>query len=670
MPRRFQRSLLLLAVILEVTALVRAQVARAQAPAVARDTWLAESGEASISFNPDALQALGISVESVKDPIERVPGAAGVRYDITRFSAPSAGSLRVFHSGARVLGFGEGHLAFPGGLLLTHASGTTDLRGFAIKAAAGDAFGIEIADARGVVWFTADHAHAGFEGDAQDMLWMRHMNLRLSQHFADVLGKSEQGGYPVGGLAFRMHVASTDASHGPGDPPCTSPWPGGGRDTDIQMIYEPNGVGSSGFADTVIARRCALPPVEDGNACTAASTNGEVVITPDSSLRNIGETGVAWYGKFQGNFPPYNNDQHPYLIWNLYRVDAAGRIKQIGASAVKHAFYTVNWNCSCAPGNVIHPTCEDTYSFSSNDNSPDGDVQQYQALAPRGEIVPKSALWGRCGSVFDANCDGAMDAGSGAQDLYQYRLLATERDMLPPLSDNAQYFLEYWYVARDDQNIYDSMAYRRIWPRKTGAVWSIGLTAAGGSVDDGNFFQGPVVNHWIDPVAPPSHSMNRELATPLGTARVAVKATNLGSGRWRYEYAVMNLDYAHAAIDPAHPTSPNLRVLSNHGFARFRVGTDSGTTVSALRFDDLDDNAANDWSATTTGGRVSWNAPSGNTLDWGTLYHFEFTADAFPSLNGTITLVGAAAAGEPEIPYTLGILGPPSDTIFANGFDS
>jgi hypothetical protein len=52
------------------------------------------------------------------------------------------------------------------------------------------------------------------------------------------------------------------------------------------------------------------------------------------------------------------------------------------------------------------------------------------------------------------------------------------------------------------------------------------------------------------------------------------------------------------------------------------------------------------------------------------VYHFEFTADAFPSLNGTITLVGTATADEPEIPYTLGILGPPSDTILANGFDS
>lgn len=668
MPRRFAHlGLLLLAWI--AASVATPQTVYAQATSQ-RETWLPLNGEASLTFNPDALRALGIRVESVHQATGRVPGVPGVRYDVARFDAPNAGSLEVFRSGARVLGFGNGALAFAGGLALAHENTSIDLRGFRLRAIPGDAFGIEIADARGVAWFTADHAHAGIDGDANDTIWMRHMNLRLSPHFADAIGDPSKAGYPVGGFSFRMQVANAGMPQSPGDPPCTSPWPGAGRDTDIQMIYEPNGVGSSGFADSVIARRCALPPVENGTACTAASTNGEVVITPDSSLRNVGDTGVAWYGKFQGNHPPYNNDQHPYLIWNLYRVDAAGRIKQIGASAVKHAFYTVNWNCGCAPGNVIHPTCEDTYSFSSNDNSPDGDVQQYQALAPRSEIVPNTALWGRCGSVFDANCDGAMDAGSGAENLYQYRLLATERDMLPPLSDNAEYFLEYWYVVRDDQNIYDSMAYRRIWPRKNGAVWSIGLTAAGGPVDDGNFFQGPVINRWIDPVTPPSHSMNKEIVTPLGRVRVAVKATNAGSGRWRYEYAVMNFDYAHAAIDPAHPSSPNLRVLSNHGFSRFRVGIDSGTSVTALRFDDLDDDTANNWVATTGGERVAWNAPAGNTLDWGTLYHFEFTADAFPSLNGSITLVGAATAVDPEIAYVLGILGPPSDTIFANGFDS
>ena len=63
-----------------------------------------------------------------------------------------------------------------------------------------------------------------------------------------------------------------------------------------------------------------------------------MVFTPSSELRNNVHSGSAhstvtgdpidtssvlyaadihWYAKFSGNFPPYNNDQHPYLIWNL-----------------------------------------------------------------------------------------------------------------------------------------------------------------------------------------------------------------------------------------------------------------------------------------------------------------------------------------------------------------
>ena len=634
------------------------------------EPWLAWGGEASVSFNPDALRAIGVSIAEAKLAIERTPGVAGVRYDLTRFAASDGATLEILHTGSRIVGVGGGRLAFPGGFVFARDDATIDLRGFSLGASADTRFGIGVADANGVVWFTADHAHIGVDDGDAPMLSMRHMNLRLSRHFADVLHRPDLAGYPVGGLAFRAHVAKDAGIESPGDPPCTSPWPGAGQMTDIRMIYEPNGVGANGFADTVIARRCALPPVSAGNVCTAGSTNGEVVITPDSSLRNIGTSGVAWYGKFTGNFPPYGNDQHPYLIWNLYRIDAAGRIKQIGASGVKHAFYTVNWNCTCAAGNVIHPMCEDTYSFSSNDNSPDGGVQQYQALAPRSEIIPASGLWGRCGSIFDQNCDGVMDAGSGAADLYEYRLLATESDMLAPLSTGAQYFLEYWYVVRDDQNIDDSLAYRQIWPRKNGATWSIGLTASGGGVDDGNFFQGPAIDRWVNPAAPPANAASRTLSTPLGRARVAVKATNLGAGQWRYEYAVMNLDYAHAAVDPAHPSPPNLRVVSNHGFRRFEVAFAAGTAVSNIHFSDADDDSANDWTASTAGNRIAWTAPAGNTLDWGTLYHFEFTASAAPSVGGAVTVTGAATSGEPEIPYTLVILGPRSDTIFANGFES
>jgi hypothetical protein len=133
----------------------------------------------------------------------------------------------------------------------------------------------------------------------------------------------------------------------------------------------------------------------------------------------------------------------------------------------------------------------------------------------------------------------------------------------------------------------------------------------------------------------------------------------------------MNFDYAHPEIDPAHPSEPNLKLLSNHGFGRFSVPVGNGVTVSALRFDDADLDAGNDWTASTSNGSVTWTAPTGaNSLDWGTLYHFEFVADAPPG-NGDVNLVGVATSTEAELPYELSILVPTAsgDTLFKNGFD-
>ncbi len=106
----------------------------------------------------------------------------------------------------------------------------------------------------------------------------------------------------------------------------------------------------------------------------------------DASLRNAGQTAVAWHGHFSGDHQAYDNAQHPYLIWSLYRIYAAGRIKQIGAAGAKHVFYSINKYCGFPAGNVFWPGYEDLYSFSSNDNG--GGEQN---LAPRSEIIAYTA---------------------------------------------------------------------------------------------------------------------------------------------------------------------------------------------------------------------------------------------------------------------------------------
>jgi len=637
--------------------------------------WLAWGGQASFGFNPDALASLDLRIASATATSARSVGVPGKRYDTTTFPALDAGALEVIHRGPGIVAIGGGELRFAGGFVLAHPGGAIDLRGFALRADPAARLGIAVVDAEGRPWFTADHAHYGFDEQGPGTFSMYNMNLRLAPAFAAVLGRPELAGYPVGSLEFRARAQiGRDESQPPPDGGvCSAPFSGQGLVTDIALIYDDAASGWTGHDDSVYVRRCGLPPVPNGGACTSSSTNGKVVIDQDSSLRNIGDTGVAWYQKFTSPSPPYGNDQHPYLIWNLYRVDADGRVKQIGVSAVKHAFLTINWahvngECGCAEGHVIYPTCEDTYSLSNNDNSSSGGSQQ-QNLAPRSEVIPSSAIWGRCGSVWDANCDGVMDGGSGAQNLYDYRMLVDESDMLAPLATGARYFFEYWYIVRDDANIYNTMGYREILPTKSGSSWQVGLV--GGAAADHDFFLGPLLNRWVDPVSPGANAMNQELSTPLGRARVAVKATDLGGGQWRYEYAVMNFDYAHVRVDPAHASEPNLKVLENHGFARFSVPLPAGASAGALRFDDADNDAGNDWVASSAGGVVSWSAPAtGNTLDWGRLYHFEFVSDAPPS-SAALGLVGAATSSEPDIAYTLDLLGPSvvDDTIFRNGFD-
>lgn len=643
----------------EPSSLVAAANGAASAPEAA---WLTWGGQASFGFNPDALVSLDVHIDSAAGASARSPGAPGQRYDTTTFPALNAGALQVLHRGGSMAGVGGGELRFSGGFVLGYPGGSIDLRGFALRADPAARLGIAVVDARGKTWFTADHGHYRFDPTTANTFSMRHMNLRLSAAFAQRLGRPELVGYPVGDLQFQTNGRDTPDPLATGAT-CTAPWPASGLTTDIHLVNS----NLSGFWDSVYAPRCGLSPLPTGGSCTAASTDGKLVLGADASLRNAGQTGVAWYAHFSGNHPPYNNDQHPYLIWNLYRIDSAGRIRQIGASGVKHAFYSINQNCGCTGDNVIWPGCEDVYSFSSNDN---GGGVATQNLAPRSEIIPRTAVWGRCGSVWDANCDGVMDSGSGAQDLYQYRMLVDESDMLPPLSTGARYLFEYWYIVRDDVNIYNTMGYREIQPLKTGSSWSVSLV--NDNATDHDFFRGPVINRWVDPAAPSTVASNQELNTSHGHARVAVKATDLGGGQWRYEYAVMNFDYAHVRIDPAHPNEPNLKLLSNHGFARFSVPLPSGASAAALRFDDADGDAGNDWPGGVTPTAVVWTAPvAGNTLDWGTLYHFEFTSNAAPTAS-LLTLVGAATSTDGELLNTLTLLGPraaTNDLIFKNGFD-
>ncbi len=642
------------------------------------DVWQSWGGQTDWHLNTDILAAMGLRIDGVSGANSDTPPLPGRAYHVLNFPARTTGVLSFHARGQKLYSLAEGALQYQGGFILRWPTGHVDLRGYALRAHAGGAsepFMMEVVDSHGAVLFLLDHSHYALS-DKRRELSLRNMNVRISPQLAARMGHPRWAMRTIGAMDVLARVTVRAEQDNVLAGVCSAPWPSEavpGQVTNIRLFQK--------FSDKVQAMRCHLPndgQPELGAVCPYASADGLVVITPDSSLDNVGNTAVPWYRKFnsnqynQGGQPqaPYNNDQHPFLVWNLYRVDVDGSITQIGKSGVKHAFWAANSGCSCSNGNnhVIFPGCKDTYSVSNNDNSLE--------LAPRSELIPAQGIWARCGSVYDRDCDGQWDRDShgapipGAAHDFDLRLVASEADLLPQANPGARYLFEYWYLVRDDKDIHDTMGYREVTPRKMPGTngkgdWDFSPQA---------LVLGAVINAWVDPELPGTHQASHDLLdSPEGQVRVAVRVEPLPDGRWRYRYAVMNFDFARAVIDPAHASEPDLKLLSNAGFAGIEIPLPVGITADELSFTDADRDASNAWVGQVANGKLSWLAPvdgdvSSNTLDWGTLYSFSFVASTPPGPVDVSLRVATTQADLPAI-YTVQSLAPRSDLIFADGYE-
>lgn len=114
--------------------------------------------------------------------------------------------------------------------------------------------------------------------------------------------------------------------------------------------------------------------------------------------------------------------------------------------------------------------------------------------------------------------------------------------------------------------------------------------------------------------------------------------------------------------------------LLNHDFNRriqtFRLPIATGSPVSDLGFQDLDDDPSNDWQATVTGETITWQAPEvDDSLDWGEMFNFSFTSSG-EVMESDATLVPTEAGSPPELLIsTFSTAGDPTH-IFSDGFES
>lgn len=614
-------------------------------PVVARAT---QGGTLWLRPNPDLLRTLGVGAVGWSASAESaflLRPATPVEVELGD-GAPTrllGGALRV---PGLLLGRGDGATS-PALWLVPDGNGPLDWR---------------LVDARGDTWLRIGHGMRSPDRQ-RDGLRLVTADLRVGPALAAWTRPDAEGRLfanaalqlPLSPLVARDEKAVAKS--------CLVPnWPGvAGFVADVELIDMDDKYSASHGVDVLRCR--ALP---GGGACDGpGGAEGEVVIVPSAVLRNRNAPDAAdipWRTKFSGSHAPYGNDQHPYLVWALYRFDADGRIEQIARSGVKHAFATANENChpdARCPfnGQILGRACEDTYNAGSNDQS--------FFLSPHSEFIPARAIWGRCGSVFDDldndpqdgldGCDGLQDAPPN--DLYRERLRARESDIDAGSNPGAQYRIDAWYIVRDDVDIFNSMGSRSLAPAFAGGLWNLGPLGA--------FRQGPVIDRWLEQSRPGEAARRGDADTPEGHLSVASRVMRLPDGRYRYDYAAMNFDFARAVTEPA-TAEPNLRVLRNLGIDAVEIGLLHGASVDSSEFRDGDGLPGNDWGLSAQAGSVTWSAPGGATLDWGQLRFLRLVSGAAPG-RGEARL----RVAEPGSPghYRVEILVPDGSVVFRDSYE-
>jgi hypothetical protein len=604
-------------------------------------TAVVAAGEGSLSIrpNPDLLGRLGLRFEGQPEGSDQFRSALHVAEPLLIELADGA-PTRV----------AEGKVA----ATQLRLRSTTGRRSPALWLVPRGRLDWNLVDAKGGVWFSIEHGMRSPDV-ARDGLRLVTADLRVGpalaawrrQPVADLLIANVGLRLPLPSEGLAKDAARAIAKS------CAAPnWPGTpGFVTDVSLV-------DMNRVDVLRCRRLG-----GGGSCDGpGGDEDEVVYVPSATLRNRLEADAAdvpWYTKFSGILAPYGNDQHPYLVWSFYRLDAEGRIEQLARSGLKHAFATANEVCEDATcpfnGNILGRACRDLYNAGSNDAS--------FALSPRSEVIPSTGVWGRCGSVFDdvvnadssPGCDGVQDYNP--PDPYTYRMVLRETTIDPALHPGATFYVDAWYVVRDDVDIFNTMGHRSLQPNYASGAWRVGTL--------GPFHVGPVIERWLEAAGATEQTSLGEASAIEGRVRVATRVKRLPDGRYRYDYAVMNFDFSRVTTDPG-TSEPNLRILSNRGFSAIDVALPDGASVDSSEFRDGDPDAANDWAAAAGVDTWRWTAPPGVTFDWGSLVFLRLVSPNPPG-SGEVVL-GVADAGSPAT-LAAAALVPDGSRLFVDGFE-
>lgn len=326
--------------------------------------------------------------------------------------------------------------------------------------------------------------------------------------------------------------------------------------------------------------------------------------------------------------------QHPILTFNLYRlrtVDGAMRMEQVGMSWCFHMFFPLQQSlcctsCAAAPPGNLGARC------STGDSATYIGTQS--VLGPRWQVNAASG-------AFPFPPASPAYSGTVAR-----RLQAAVSDLDPGQSGGGSYFVETLVVDSADAAAGNSANNASFRPCSfVGTAQSEWGMSVSGTTQQGR----PAIEAWRD--ADPGVVLVPVDVPGDGRFVVGGRATELGGGVWRYEYAVMNLSSDRSMGSFAVPAAPGVEVT---GLGFHDVGYHSGDGPGNVDF------SGADWEAVRDAAGASWATDpyevnqSANALRWGTLYNFRFDAAQAPE-EGSVTLglfkpgtpVSVAAAGLP-----------------------
>ena len=598
----------------------------------------AQGGQLVVTFYRGNLRDVGLTVNGTR-PLN-------FQHDIAAITISQNSSLSFHTHQGFFKELAGGQLNLDAGLTISAAglqivSEHLDLEPRATSQAA-----LQLTGAQGEDWFYLDYGH--YERDGQ-WLFARFLDVRIGRDLAARLGDPSLFGFMLGSAMLKTQVnlplvADSEAAPGitPGCPVLDPNWPTLPEfDADIAMLR--------------------LDSVNQ-----VARESGRVAIAPSAYFENIGTADVPWFAQFadtrnvdaccadqgDGACAPYGNDQGGMLVYHLYRfVDE--RLEQLGQSQVKHAFNSINadttsGSVSCrAPnrsGRVVPSGCEDLYQVSSNSDQ--------AFLGPREEIIAHTGIWLRDGSIWDldgplnepdGNCDylpdlqlfgGQVPCQAPVSDAMDRRLSVPESELSTP---GARYFIEAWYLVRDDVNIFNSIGRKEITPAFSGG-WTFAAAAP--------FKQGPVINDFLELQNATTNGMTDIVDSGEGFIQVSSAVSIIAPDRWQYDITLMNFDFDRA-------------------ISGFEIPVSLAVTVSEAEFFDGDPDIENNWLATIQPGLLKFEAGDSDKLKWGSLVSFRFVADAPPNVARA-----ALHVADPGEPGSLDINMLTSSTLlFDDGFE-